>query len=298
MALVYSGVLYGPQWTIGDLTINATDANGVDWILTKETGWFASSPPKPQRSAKTAATGSFRSQNYRGERIISLEGEMIAPTIAALRTAQHQLAGQLGDPSQLYQLACLEETGTLTASVELDGPILITPISYLSCSWSLQLAAPDPHKYAATASVLSTLLASGVGGLNWSPGLDWATGGGLNWGTVGATGVIAAQNPGTANAWPTYTVNAGTGLTNPAITNSATGQVLKWTGTLASGDVLVISTSPFNRFVTVNGADRRPFLTSAQWFPLTAGTTTSVAFAADSYSATASMQASWYAAYF
>jgi hypothetical protein len=305
MSFVYNQVLYGPQYTISDssgtpqVTINTTDANGVDWILTKETGWFASAPPKPARTNKAGATGSYRSQNFRGERIISLEGTMTAPTITALRTAQHQLAAVCGDPAQLYTLSCAEETGTLTAQVELDAQILMTPIAYLTCAWTIQLAAPDPTKYSSTLQQASTFLPSATGGLDWSTGggLDWSTGGGLNWGTTVSNGTVAVLNGGTAPTWPTFTVNAGTGITNPTITCSTTGQVLQYASTLNSGDQLVISTSPFNRYVQVNGSDRRPFLTTSQWFSFSAATAYVLAFSASSYSSTASLAVSWYPAY-
>lgn len=305
MSFVYNEVLYGPQYTISDafgatqLTINTTDAAGVDWILTKETGWFASAPPKPTRSNKAGAVGSYRSQNYRGERVITLEGVMTAPTITALRNAQHQLAALCADPTQMYTLAAGEETGTLTAQVELDTQILMTPISYLTCSFSLQLAAPDPSKYALAQQMAACTLPSTSGGLDWSAGggLNWSTGGGLNWGTTTSNGNVSALNIGSAPTWPTFTVNAGTGITNPTITNATTGQSLRFTSTLNSGDQLVISTSPFNRYVQVNGADRRPYLTTTQWFSFASATTYVIAFAADSYSSSASLTVGWNAAY-
>lgn len=306
MSFVYNQILYGPQYTVSDslgnplLTINTTDANGVDWVLTKEVGWFASAPPKPTRTNKAGATGSYRSQNFRGERIITLEGVMAAPDIGTLRAAQHQLAAVCGDPSQLYTLACAEETGTLTATVELDAQILMTPINYLSCNWSLQLAAPDPAKYSAVSQQAQAMLPSTTGGLDWSTGggLNWSAGGGLNWGSGGVSGNLSAINTGTAESWPTFTINAGTGILDPSITNSVTGQTLAYTGALGSGDVLVISTSPFNRFVQLNGTDRRPFLTTSQWFSFAPGVTNVLAFAADSYSSTASLQVAWYPAFY
>ncbi len=131
-------------------------------------------------------------------------------------------------------------------------------------------------------------------------GLDWSDPVGLDWGSAGATGVMALTNPGTAPAWPVFTISAGANpLVNPTITDQASGRSLRYSGTLLAGDVLVINTNPFARTVTLNGSgDRRPFLTRAEWFSVPKGTSAAIVFGADIYSATAQLSATLDPAYF
>lgn len=125
-------------------------------------------------------------------------------------------------------------------------------------------------------------------------GLDWQDPVGLDWGVPGTNGVMALANSGTAPAWPTLTISAGaSSLVNPTITEQSSGRQLRYTGTLAAGDVIVIDTNPFARTVLLGTADRRPFLTKAEWFPIPAKGSTAVVFTADVFSATAMLTAEW-----
>ena len=125
-------------------------------------------------------------------------------------------------------------------------------------------------------------------------GLDWQDTTGLDWGIPGTNGVMALANSGTAPAWPLFTISAGANsLVNPVITEQSTGRQLRYTGTLAPGDVITIDTNPFARTVLLGTADRRPFLTKAEWFPIPAQGTTAAVFTADVFSATAQLTAQW-----
>lgn len=131
-------------------------------------------------------------------------------------------------------------------------------------------------------------------------GLDWQDPTGLDWGIPGTNGVMALTNSGTAPAWPVFTISAGANsLVNPVITEQSSGRQLRYTGTLAPGDTLVIDTSPFARTVLLGGvADRRPFLTKAEWFPIPGNGSTAAVFTADVFSATALLTAEWRNTYF
>lgn len=122
-------------------------------------------------------------------------------------------------------------------------------------------------------------------------GLDWSTGGGLNWGLSTSSGTFVLSNGGTAESWPTFTLNGP--LTNPVITNVATGQNFTYAGTLGAGDQVVITTSQFNRSVLLNGsADRRPYLTTAQWFSVLPGSTVNVQLSSSSSGDTGTLSGS------
>lgn len=130
-------------------------------------------------------------------------------------------------------------------------------------------------------------------------GLDWSDPVGLDWGVAGSNGVMALSNSGKAPAWPVFSISAGANpLVNPVITDQGSGRQLRYTGTLAPGDTIVIDTNPFARTVLLGSSDRRPFLTRAEWFSIPANGTTAVVFTADVYSATALLTAEWRNTYF
>jgi len=108
------------------------------------------------------------------------------------------------------------------------------------------------------------------GGLDWSTGggLNWSSGGGLNWGTTLSTGTVTVTNPGTALAWPVFTLSDT--LTNPTITDIVTGFRLTYTGAaMAVAESLVLNS--LNKTVLRNGGDRSRELTVRQWEAIAPG---------------------------
>ena len=76
------------------------------------------------------------------------------------------------------------------------------------------------------------------------------------------------SNSGWATTYPIFTITGP--AVNPVITNSNTGQFLKFNVTLISGDVLVVDTDL--RTVTLNGANRRALMdNSSSWFAVNSG---------------------------
>src|SRR5215472_6612204 len=192
----YDAAYYGCQFLIGGITINgSTDANGCDWLLTKETGWFGSPAIKTARVDKPAARGVFRGNEFRGGRVMTLEGNLGAPTVTALRNACRTLLGICPDPHLQYPLTVIEESGlSLYANVVLDGEILITPVSALSVDFSIQLVAPDPRKWNTTGKTFTVLLASGGSG-----GVSYPVAYPVNYGLPGQPGAVALTNNGSAD---------------------------------------------------------------------------------------------------
>lgn len=286
------------QWTLAGTTFNGgTDLNGNTWWVTEEQGWSGSPSPRTGRTDRPWTQGQYRIPNYNSSRIISLSGRTVCQSLSGRRLAEHQLAQLCWDPTLLYTLSCTEETGILSAQVERDAATqVVIDSGGLSLTWSLQLAAPDPRKYATTVSG-STGVASQTGGLSWP--LDWTGGGagGLNWGTVTSTGTITLTNSGTADTWPviTFAANGGT-IVNPAALD-ANGNLLSFNLTLSGTDQLVLTTNPIGRTVLLNGADRRSAMTSAQWFSIYPGSTDPVSFTASSTSGSPLMTISYAPAY-
>lgn len=262
---------YGSQFNVGGITINGdTDDNGCDWILTKESGWFGSPAIKTARVDKPAARGVFRGNEYRGGRVMTLEGTLSAPDVNTLRNAQRQVAGICPDPRLLYPLTVTEESGmALVAMVSLDGELIMTPISALSVDFSIQLVAPDPRKVSTSAQTQVVRLASaGVGGVAYPVRYP------VPYGTPGNTGAVLLTNAGTAEADPVMTFTGP--LTSPSVTRNDTGDVVTYNGTLAAVDTLVVDFGAGS--CLLNGANRRALLSATQWFSVPAGQGITVAF--------------------
>lgn len=267
------GTITDTTWSIGGLTFNAVDANGVAWVVDSAgtTGWYDGPDVNLNQNAQPRGDGVYRADSYRAARVIVIPGWCTAPSKPAAQAARRAFVGLYARGTQ-QTLTVVDGSETLTALVELAGPPKAKPhAGGVGFDWQLTLSAADPRKYGPASSAPTGLpSASGVG-LDWGTGgaigLDWGTGSsvGLDWGTSGSNGLLVLSNPGTADAWPVFTV-AGP-VTNPSITDGA-GNVLAYTGpALASTDRLVITSNPLGpRSVMLNGStDARGSLTTAQW---------------------------------
>ncbi|MCP3801858.1 phage tail family protein [Allokutzneria sp. A3M-2-11 16] len=270
----------------GTVINGAPNLNGGAEIVADEiTGWAGSAAPRTSRPPRPARSGTYRSPTYRDARVITLAGWLWAPTPALRLAAEHRVAALCSAPDTLYPLRHndVRSGEDLVATVELDGPVMVTTRTDHHAVWSVQLAAPDPLKYAPEPLITSTRLPIDGTGINWSTqgkGVDWTGGGrgGIDWGTTTSTGTAVLRNPGTAPSWPHFTI---TGPVNtPEITDTATGRTLRYSGTLTAGETLTIDTHPHRRTVRLDGTWVRPRLVSAEWFPLPPASRRSVSFRA------------------
>lgn len=287
----YDPALYGSQFMLGGITINgSTDANGCDWILTKESGWFASPAVKTARVDRPAARGLFRGNEFRGGRVMTLGGTLSAPSVNALRAAQRALGGVCPNPRIQYPLTVIEESGlSLWANVALDGEILTTPISALSVDFSIQLVAPDPRKFSSTPTTFATLLATaGTGGVMYPVTYPVA------YGVPGAPGALVLTNNGTAEADPLCVLKGP--LTNPSLVRADTGDTVTYNGTLGATDTVTIDFSTGN--VTLNGVNRRALVSALQWFSVPAQSSINLMFRSASLADTGTLSVTlgdtWY----
>jgi hypothetical protein len=266
-------------WTLGSLSLNTRDeTTGVEWIVHSEEGWWSGPPRRLNHVEAPYADGTLRSRSYARNRTITLEGCVIAPSRGQLEQELVKLAG-------LCSMGGLETLtdGTYTTEVEYaDRPDIVRDNS-TSARYQISLIAPDPKKYGAV-QTYSTGLAMASGGLDWTDptGLDWTDPTGLNWGLVTSTGEVAIQNQGTAEAWPTFTVYAGTGtVITPKIRAVTLGREIVYGGTIGASGALVLTVDPLNRTVIADGTvNQRSSLTAAQWFAIPPGETITVVYEA------------------
>lgn len=282
-----------PTYTIGAWAANVDDNTGCRWMVTQQS--LASGPGvKTFQMERPFGTGAYRARSYRKGRVVDLQGFCQAPDRVTRESARNLLLGlfPLGEqePMTVY-----DGISTRVLTVELNDVVQVDIWEDgLGFDWKLVLFAADPRLLDMSVQSASATVVSVS-----TDGLDWATGGGLNWasglywGTSGSTGVIAMTNSGTATTYPVFKVTGP--ITNPTFTNPATGDVIGYTGTVTAGQTLTIDNSPFTSTVNLNGIDRSGALSSASWIDLLPNSTTVVQFAG---SGTGVLTATWQNAYF
>lgn len=264
-------MLGGQVWTLEGITFHhaydVRDSAGVQWILTKEEGFWGAPGTNATLSPRLNKHGMFRSPGWKKERIVSLTGRCYHPDYEVLRQAESYVLGLLSDPRTPGKLTCYSEIGTLCLDVYLDDAILCSPLEIVSepgVEFSLQLVAPDPRKYTPDVQTQTVGLPQDSGdGLDFSQvvspdsnaGLYFGLGAsntGLAFGTFNGAGFVTLTNPGTAPASPVYTLYGP--LANPVLTTSS-GYSMRYNGTLDVGDYVAID--PAAPSVVLNGATSR-----------------------------------------
>jgi hypothetical protein len=287
-----------PSYGLDFNTGVADAATGCVFWVTEDAGWRGGAAPRPTRTDKPTSHGQYRRPNYKTGLKVSWNGYLFGADAQSRALGERKLATIGADAQQLFEVRCTDSVGALFSMMELDGPPLIGHRDLGNASFSLQFAAPDPRRYVVGQTIGgSTTLPSVSGGLDWSTGggLNWSPG--LDWGTVTSLGQITFVHTGTAPTDVTFTLSVPSGtLVNPQIMLLGTGQRLHYTGTLVAGDSLVINTSEFSRSVVLNGStDVRTRLDTAQWFQIPTGSSV-VNFAADNVNAAATLSAVAYIA--
>lgn len=292
-------VLAYPSFTVGSWQTNIIDTTGVTW-------WGSSPDYGNGPSVRTNITekpygdGAFRIRSFRPSRTITIQGAAECPTRNACMAAADMLKGLFQDGQQRV-LTVDDGVSTRTCTVELAAEPKVAFAGPASFDYQLPLIAADPRMYStATMTAITTLPTPGATGLNWSPtasaGLNWApsASAGLDWGSVSSNGRLSMANPGTASTWPVFTLIGP--LISPVITDVSSGNTFAYTDYLAtSADYLVITNSPFNRGVMLQGTtDRFPLMSSTQWMEITAGGSLTVAL---SGAGSGQLQATWNPAY-
>lgn len=262
---------------LGTLLINAVDNSGCKWWASVIEDGSSTPPPKLRRSKRPYGIGGYRARQYWDVRRFTLEGGAECPTGLAAEIAADSLRGQFATGGQITYTRKYRQ-GSRFLSVELYDRLAIKVLPGANVmTFQIPLEATDPRYLD---SVLQQAGAS-VGapsssGLDWATGggLDWATGGGLNWGTPTSTGVMALTNAGNADAFSLVSL-AGP-IASPSITDTATGRIVSYNGSVLTGQTLVIDMSPFTRRVLLDGIDRSAALSSAQWITIPPYTTRSL----------------------
>lgn len=243
-----------------------TDANGVVWKMTGLTGWDEA-PDSREIYTRRTGDGSFDAPVFDDIRTITWMGLLQAPdrpTRQACKLILGQLAAALKAGADLVGN---DEDGPKTVHAKRSPGWKIAPFGPLGLQYQAVVKCPDPYKYGPAQTSTTGLPAPGSSGLGFP--LFGSTGF-LEFGTAGDPGQVTLTNPGTADAWPTFTIT-GPVLGGVVITDIASGRQIVYSGDVPSSGVLLVVDSSVGR-ATLNGADRSGLLTVKQWFPVPAGT--------------------------
>lgn len=249
------------RWTLDWLTFSPyaddRDANGVQWILTNEKGFWGAPKTGATVSGRLNQHGMFRSPGWKTDRTISLTGRFYCMDYTVLRAAEAAVQGLLSDPNTPGLLTCFSEIGPLEIEVFLDDVILCQPLDVASepgIEFSLQLVAPDPRKYSPDWQDMTTGLPRDNGdGLDFEaitfpdtePGLYFDDATDLQFGTSNNQGFLDLTNLGTAPTYPVYTLHGPLETPSLLANISPTGgqSLMTYNDSLAAGQFVVIDPS-------------------------------------------------------
>lgn len=142
--------------------------------------------------------------------------------------------------------------------------------------WNIGLNFEDPNYYEYAennlgeeiyAHIQSIAIATAIsGGLVWdATGATWDSVGAI-WEEGGTGGITTVTVDGVDSAEPIWTVTGP--ATNPTLTNITTGQTIEWTGTVPSGQTLIVNMDEMT--ASLEGANVFQFITGS-WITLQAG---------------------------
>lgn len=255
--------------SIDDLLLGVT-LGGVKWRYTRFDGWGMGAGVDTQFAPRPGRHGTFDAPVYRRERVITIEGTIVAGSRGDAVRAEQQLAATLADGTVGTLSVDDPDLGIQSAQVRLSA----APQSDGSnkgvgiIRWSLQFTAPDWRKYAETQSV-TTGLAGGVGGL--APDFGGAL---FDSGSLGSPGTMTVTNDGTAATEPRFTVTAPMAA-GFVLSRQETGEQLVYPQPVTSDVVVDCGEGT----VTSGGQDRTGLLTVDEFFSIGRGETATFQFA-------------------
>lgn len=258
-----------PIYALDGLTFNATDAYGVDWIVTEEVGWSDTAPVRMSVGDREDAHGGVSGPVWRGARLISLKGVALAGSRLAMLYAKERLRVCADGGAATFPLTVAEAHMTRLCWVKQFAETRIRDKGAVAFDWELSLRSDDPFRYATDViSVPIALPATPAGGWVFLPGgvgMDWP----LTLGAEIAGGVGQVLHPGNAAVYPTLTIVGP--LTNPTVENRATGQRISLNVAVGAGDQVLIDMGA--RSLTINGSTRFDVLSStSSWWQIQPGT--------------------------
>jgi hypothetical protein len=221
------------------------------------TGWDDWPETTNLGQARTRGHGDFPGEQYARARIVTVSG-----TISSRQARDHLAQLLLDDTpvtSDVEDLAIETFGRPLTAGAQLVRRSLPVALDYASGSvpFALQWRCPDPLRYGPEKRASTGLPTPGTG-------LQFPlfAGGGLDFGSLGASGQMTLTNDGSADAGVVFGVVFGE--THPGFELSAAGQRITYSAPVPARQTITVDTDA-GTVVAEGTADRGSELTAADW---------------------------------
>lgn len=253
------------------LTFNGLTLGGAPYGVSKLTGFHDAPDVRADDQMRSRAHGQWANVDYLGGRTIQASIIVTSPhpsgsTWQAL--SQALVAGQAAESTLTATLPGVAMGSTVQVGARVRRLSLPIDLDYTVGVGRAEVEwhCTDPRIYSSTLTTLSTSQAVSSGGLVFPAVAPLAFAGSASGGQITATN---------AGEFPAPWVATISGpVTDPRLENITTGQTVAFTGTVDSGQTLVVSS--LDRTVLLNGtASRYSWLVgTSQWFDLAAGDNT------------------------
>lgn len=226
MPLKYTAVV-----DLNGLVLNGPkDSEGVQFTCSGIDGWGPAGTTGGGQQRVGANGGTAPTQWY-NSKTLNISGKIFAPNQEKRQIAEHELFGllELG----LFPLT-VSEVLNLRAMVRLNGRVGWEVVAGTTTRWQAELYQPDPLRYGTELKSLSPALTlpQTTGGLRFPLRFP------IRFTGSSDSGEATLLNAGNRPSLPLIQINGP--VTDPILTNVTTGQWIKYTGTLAAGEFLVI----------------------------------------------------------
>lgn len=273
------GTVLGPwPMTLGSLELDRVDEYGGMWNVTAFSG-RGSPPTALEASQRTRADGAWVGGRFWAAKPYTLDIAYEGPDELARFAAEQRL---LASATTRDTLLVFHEEEERQTTVVLNGELSIDAINTDAFTAQVPLLAPDPFRYSTTLTALSTGLPAQTGGLDWPAAWPAA------WPGMSSSGVLAANNTGTATAWPTVRVFGP--VPDFVLSQPETGAVLQVGLALAAGEWVDVDMGR-ERVMLLGTASRR-YAARGNFFGLPPGLS-SVAFSSSVYDSAARAELSY-----
>lgn len=264
---------------LGDLVLGALDEFGVRWTVSKFDGW-GSTAPTLELSQRARGHGATASESFYTARIMTIEGLIMAPTLAARLDAEERLSAAV--KLNEFPMIVAYPDRTRNCMVQRKGEVIPTELTDVMASYSVLISAKDPRKYGDLVAD-STLLPFSAGGLIRPS--TWPR----TWTGVSGTGVVRVTNPGNTQAPVWLRIDGPIPAGGWTVTHVGKQQSLTFSSSLelAAGEFVTVDMD--RREILAQGQSARAgYVTSRGWFSLDPGDN-DIAFSSQHYSSTAQL---------
>lgn len=263
--------------SFGDIVTDGNpDDFGVAWTCQTFTGW-GSPGGTLTVTQRSQDHGGWGGNSFLKPRVLTAAGRLVAPDQATAVAAVDRLCAALS--LDATTLVVSEDGVARQCAVRRDDDVLATWETDVIVTWSVQLIAQDPRRYATDLISVSTGLPSSSGGLTWPA--TWP----ISWPATVTSGVLGVDLVGNISTRPRFIITGP--CSDPVITLVGTGHVLSWDVDLVTGQYLDIDVD--RRTSLLNGqVSRSGSMTSRDWFDLVPGHS-DIAFNAAAYDPGASL---------